>query len=196
MIEQNEKEIENRPCEFVSRDYKYLNFIRLVRSNWFRANSLVSSILFLSILALSCENIQEHHLNEGLIELENSRIVGKDLIPGYSIHSVGFFKNDDGTHKLAIRLNSDINEKKVSNYNFGIHIKPTPRDLNNLPKGKNYVSFDFEPQLVKYGDYNYIIRIIKTPIKEIKSIRFFLYNLGAYERTYGNSILLKNIKLY
>ena len=144
----------------------------------------------------SCKNIVTHHLDEGLVELENSKQVKKELIEGYLIHSVGFFKNDNGTQKIAIRLNEEITEELISKYTLGIHIKPYGSDSVYLPKGKNYISFDFVPKLSNFDDYKYIIKDFETSIKQIKSIRFFLYNLGKYEKRYGNNVTIKNVRLY
>lgn len=153
------------------------------------------SVLIILIFT-SCKDIVEHHLEQGLFELENSRIVEKSIIEGYEIHSVGFFKNDDGTQKIAIRLNSDISQEVISKYTFGFHIKLKKSENSNpIEMKRKYLSFSFVPKLYTIGEYKYIIHDYQIKSKDIKSIRFFIYNLGKYKIKYGNDVFVKNIKL-
>lgn len=152
-------------------------------------------LLLLCIFQCSCTDIVTHHLNKGLDELENSRVVNEEIIKDFELKGIGIFKLDDGSYKIAFKLNENITNGTVTKYSLGVHVKVWKEDEHFLPKGKNYISWDCQPILEEYGDYKYIIIRVRTKIERIKSLRVFLYNRGKYKEQYGKNVIIRNIRL-
>ncbi|TYC15646.1 hypothetical protein ES677_04705 [Bizionia gelidisalsuginis] len=151
-------------------------------------------VFILGVVLVSCErDMLTHHLNTGLEELEHSRPINEKLVSNYEIKKLGFFNLGHNKYKMALLLNDNIEPEMVEAYTLGMHIKSDSLQL--LPKGKNYISLDTTVTLKTFNNHNYIIREFKTPIKQITSLRIFLYNLGVYKKREGNQVVIRNIGL-
>jgi len=151
-------------------------------------------VLFLFSFILSCKrDMVTHHLNKGLEELEHSRPINEKLINNYEIRKIGFFNLGNNNYKMALLLNHDIEPETVEAYTLGLHIKTDSVEL--LPKGKNYRSLDTIVALKTFNNHKYIVREFKTSIKQIESLRIFIYNLGVYKKREGSQIIVRNIGL-
>ena len=157
-----------------------------------KINYALAIVIVMSLF--SCKrDMVTYHLNKGLEELQHSRPIKEKFIDGYEIQKVGFFKISNDSCKVALLLNDDIKKNVVESYTLGMHIKTD--DKSYIANGKKFRSLDSPVSLQDFNGNKYIIRTIQTPKKRIKSIMFFLYNLGKFKKSTGRNIVIKNIGL-
>jgi hypothetical protein len=138
-------------------------------------------------LVFSCAPKEENYLENGLKNLENHRNVNEVFLKEFGLSKVGIIKEPDSLN-IVFLLDKNTKKEVVEKYRIGFRCYVKYND-------RSHISYDFDPFVEEVNDYNYIIKKIKPPVNKVDSIDFYLYDRSEYKgRTFGNHILIKNIK--
>lgn len=150
-------------------------------------------MVLVSLLLFNCsDNDLNSNLQDGLKNYRKIRNINENLIEGYAIKKLAFFKKDSLHYKFVFLLNNDAVEDTIGNYSFGLVVFA---DKKYLPDDEDYLIWGMQPIIEKHGEYKYIVKDVETPINHIDSLHIFLYDRDGYKGVKGHLIRLKNIEL-
>lgn len=149
------------------------------------------AIILMTFLCISCINKSktELYLERGLDILNNVKDVNFTLIEGYSIEKIGIVRDEKLKKKTIILiLDSNISQQLVNKYSLGVKAEYV------VNKKKVMEQWDFEPNLIKVKDLNYILTEIPfNSVHKINKVNFYLFDRLEPNRDIGNKLELKNL---
>lgn len=146
------------------------------------------------LLCLGCSNeTYQESLENGLENYYKIRNIDDQLIAGYPIQKLAFFKKDSTHYDFVYLLGNEAIKDSIEAYSLGMVVYPTKE---YKPKDKNHIIWSFQPILETINNHKYIRTAIETKIKRMDSFHVFIFNREGYKGVLGDKMIyLKNIKL-
>ena len=149
-------------------------------------------ILTICISFFACQKkSNEYYLYHGLEGYTKFRYINEEFIEGYGVQKIAFFQEADQL-QYVMMLTNNVTREMVANYSLGLQVYPGEKYRTD---DKKFLLWDTKPRLLETGENKYIINGFMTPISEIDSLVFFLYDRNEYKGVDGRVISIKNIKL-
>ena len=146
------------------------------------------------LLCFGCKNeTYQQSLENGLENYSVIRNINDQLVEGYPIQKLAFFKKDSTNYNFVYLLGNSLVKDTIEFYSLGMVVFPTQE---YMPKDKNYLIWSLQPTIETINSHKYIITDIETNIKRMDSLNIFLFNRDGYKGVLGEKMIrLKNIKL-
>lgn len=159
--------------------------MQLNKQTWF--------VILVSVLLFNCsEKDLNSNLQNGLKNYRKIRNINENLIEGYAVKKLAFFKKDSIHYQFVLLLNNEAVKDTIENYSLGMVVYA---DKRYLPANDEYLIWGMHPTMEKHGEFKYIVKDVETPIKHIDSLHIFLYDRNGYKGVESRMIRLKNIEL-
>jgi hypothetical protein len=151
-------------------------------------------IVIILLLCLGCTNeTYQESLENGLENYKVIRNIDDQLIEGYPIQKLAFFKKDSTHYNFVYLLGNDAIKDSIEAYSLGMVVFPAKE---YMLKDKDYLIWSLQPSIETFNNHKYIRTDIETKIKRMDSLHIFLFNREGYNGVLGSHMIrLKNIKL-